>query len=95
MENNRKGGIVGVVITIILLIILVVFSNTNSEKISIIENIASTLVMPIENGLTYLKNKINNNDKFFENINELKKENESLKQANSELEQQLREYEIL
>ncbi len=95
MENNRKGGIVGVVITIILLIILVVFSNTNSEKISIIENIASTLVMPIENGLKYLKNKINNNDKFFENINELKKENESLKQANSELEQQLREYEIL
>ena len=38
----------------------------------IIENIASNIVMPIENGLTYLKNKLNNNDKFFENINELK-----------------------
>ena len=50
--------------------------------------------MPIENSLTYLKNKINNNDKFFANVNELKTENESLKQAKSELEQKLREYEI-
>ena len=95
MEKDRKGGIIGIVITVIILIILVVFSNTNFENISIIENIASTIVMPIENGLTYLKNKINNNDKFFENINDLKSENESLKQKNSELEQQLREYEII
>ena len=51
--------------------------------------------MPIENSLTYLKNKINNNDKFFANVNELKTENESLKQAKSELEQKLREYEII
>ena len=74
---------------------LVIFSNVNSEKITSIENVASTIVMPIENGLTYLKNKINNNDKFFQNVNELKTENESLKQKNSELEQQLREYEIM
>ena len=40
MERDRKGGIIGVIITILILIILVVFSNTNSEKISIIENIA-------------------------------------------------------
>ena len=95
MDRDRKGGIVGVIITIIVLIILVVFSNTNSENISGIENIVSTIVMPIENGLTYLKNKVNNNNKFFENVNSLKTENESLKQKNSELEQQLREYEIM
>ena len=95
MEKDKKGGIIGIVITVIILIILVVFSNTNSENISVIENFASTIVMPIENGLTYLKNKINNTDKFFENINELKTENASLKQKNSELEQQLREYEII
>lgn len=94
MENNKKGGIIGVVITIIILILLVVFTNSNSEKISIVEGIATNIVMPIENGLTYLKNKINNNNRFFENINELKTENETLKQKNSELEQQLREYEI-
>ena len=95
MEKDRKGGIVGIIITILILIILVVFTNTDSEKISIIENIASNVVMPIENGLTYLKNKLNNNDKFFENIEQLKSENQSLKQQQSELEQQLREYEII
>lgn len=95
MEKDRKGGVVGVIITIILLIILVVFTNTDSEKISIIENIANNVVMPIENGLTYLKNKLNNNNKFFENIEQLKSENESLKQQQSELEQQLREFEII
>lgn len=95
MEKDKKSGIMGIIITIIVLIILVIFSNTNSENISVIENVVSTIVMPIENGLTYLKNKVNNNDKFFENINELKTENESLKQKNSELEQQLREYEII
>ena len=95
MERDRKGGIVGVIITILILIILVVFTNTDSEKVSIIENIASNVVMPIENGLTYLKNKLNNNDKFFENIEQLKSENNSLQQKNSELEQQLREFEII
>ena len=51
--------------------------------------------MPIENGLTYLKNKINNNNKFFENIDELKQENETLKQENRDLEKKLREFEII
>jgi len=95
MEKDRNSGILGVVITILILIILVVFTNTEYEKISIIENIASNVVMPIENGLTHLKNKLNNNDKFFENIDELKSENDSLKQKNSELEQRLREFEII
>lgn len=95
MEREKKGGIIGIIVTVVILILLVVFTNTDSENISIIENIASTVVSPIENGLTYLKNKLNNNDKFFENINELKAENEELKTKNSELEQTLREYEII
>ena len=95
MEKDRKGGIVGIIITTVILILLVIFTNTDSEKISVVENIESSIVMPIENGLTYLKNKINNNDKFFENIEQLKTENKSLKEKNSELEQQLREYEII
>lgn len=95
MDKDRNGGIIGIIITTVILILLVIFTNTDSEKVSIIENIANNMVMPIENGLTYLKNKINNNDKFFENINELKTENKSLKEKNSELEQQLREFEII
>ncbi len=95
MDKERKGGVIGIIVTTVILILLVIFTNTDSEKVSIIENIANNIVMPIENGLTYLKNKINNNDKFFENIEELKTENKSLKEKNSELEQQLREFEII
>ena len=72
MEKENKGGIVGVIITIIILILLVIFTNADSGNISIIENIANSIVVPVENGLTYLKNKLNNNDKFFENIEQLK-----------------------
>ena len=49
--------------------------------------------MPIQNGLTYLKNKISGNSTFFTDINNLQNENEELRQKNSELEQSLRELE--
>ena len=67
----------------------------NMQKISNIENIFSALVMPIQNGLTYLKNKIAGNDTFFTDINNLQAENKELKEKNSRLEQSLRELEIL
>lgn len=60
-----------------------------------IENIAAKLVMPIQNGLTYLKNKLAGNDEFFTDINNLKAENEELKEKTSKLEQELRELEII
>ena len=51
--------------------------------------------MPIQNGLTYLKNKLSGNDVFFTDINNLKEENEKLKSENKELEKQLRELEVI
>lgn len=92
MYKSRKSGIVGIIITIIILILIVIFSNGNKNT-SFIENAASNLVMPIQNGLTYLKNKISGNSTFFTDISNLKQENEELKQKNSELEQSLRELE--
>ena len=92
MYKNKKAEIAGIVITIFILIIIVIFSNTNSE-ISFIENAATKLVMPIQNGLTYIKNKISGNSTFFADINNLKEENKELKEKNSELEQQVRELE--
>ena len=53
------------------------------------------LVMPIQNGLTYLKNWVSGNNSFFTNINNLEEENKELKEKNSELEQSLRELEIV
>lgn len=95
MYKNKKSGIFGVVVTIIILILMVILSNTNLKNISYLENIFSSIVMPIQNGLTYLKNKIEGNDNFFTDISKLQAENEELKQKNSELEQSLRELEII
>ena len=92
MYRNKKGGIIGIIITIIILILVVIFSN-GEKNTSFFENAATNLVMPIQNGLTYLKNKLSGNSTFFTDINNLKQENEELKQRNSELEQSLRELE--
>ena len=94
MYKSKKAEIAGIVITIIILILIVVLSNVDSGA-SFIENAASKLVMPVQNGLTYLKNKISGNSTFFTDINNLKEENEELSQKNSELEQSLRELESI
>lgn len=95
MSQNKKTGILGIIITIIILISLVLITNIDIENFSKTENIFNKLVMPIQNGLTYLKNKIAGNHSFFENIEELKAENEELKKKNEELEIAIRELEII
>ena len=57
MYRNKKGEIIGIMVTIIILILLVVLTNTENSNLSYIENIANKLVNPIQNGLTYVKNK--------------------------------------
>ncbi len=95
MYKHKKSGILGIIITIIILIILVLITNTETTKLYSVENVISKIVLPIQNGITYLKNKINNNDQFFTDVNKLKQENDELKTKNSELEQKLRELEIV
>lgn len=94
MHRNKKSGTLGIILTIIVLILVVIFSN-NDNNSSFIENIASKIVMPIQNGLTYIKNQISGNSAFFTNINTLQSENEELKTKNSELEQSLKELESI
>ncbi len=92
MYKNKKNGLLGIIITIIILVLIVIFSNKESNT-SFFENIANKLVMPMQNGLTYLKNKVSGNSTFFTDINNLKNENKELKSENSKLEQSLRELE--
>ncbi len=92
MYRDRKSGVIGIIITIIILILIVIFSNGENNS-TFFENIASNLVMPMQNGLTYLKNKISGNGTFFTDIKNLKQENENLRNKNSQLEQSLRELE--
>ena len=56
MYKNKKTSIRGIIITIVILVIVVVVSNIKIENVTHIENGVSMLVMPIQNGLTYLKN---------------------------------------
>lgn len=91
MQKSRKTGKIGIIITIIILTILVIITNIDTSKFSYVEGIANKLVMPIQNGLTYLKNKIAGNNIFFEDINNLKNENEKLKKENQELNKSLSE----
>ena len=58
MYNKKKGGTIGVIITVIILIIIVILSNTKTGQVSPVGNAINTIVMPIQNGYTYLKNKM-------------------------------------
>lgn len=92
---NKKGGMIGIIITIVILILLVILSNAGISNISYIGNAINTIVMPIQNGYTYLKNKVAGNTTFFTNVDSLSEENKELRQRNSELEQALRELEVV
>ena len=95
MQKNKKTGKLGIIITIALLTILVIITNVDTAKFSYIEGLANKLVMPVQNGLTYLKNKINGNSTFFEDINNLKEENEKLKEQINELNNNLSELGVI
>ena len=92
MYKNKKNGIIGIVITVIILILIVIFSNGDQNS-NFLQNAANNLVMPIQNGLTFLKNKLSGNNAFFSDLDYLKDENKKLKEKNNELEQSLRELE--
>lgn len=94
MYKNKKRSALGIVITIVILILIVIFSNNDGEN-SFIENIGNKIVMPIQNGFTYLKNKISGNSTFFSDIDTLKKENDELKNKNKEIEKSLKEIESI
>lgn len=95
MYNKKKKGIVGIIIVIVMLIVIVIVSNVKINNLSYVEGVFNFFVMPIQNGLTYLKNWVSGNNSFFTDINNLKEENKSLKEENSKLQQDLREFEMI
>lgn len=95
MNKNKKTGAIGIIITIIVLIILVILTNVKLGSIEGLQSVFGKIVMPIQNSLTYLKNRISGNASFFEDISNIKDENENLRKRNTELEEALRELEII
>ena len=92
---RKKTGIIGIAITVVVLVLLVFLSNVRTGSLSYIENVLASVIMPVQNGYTYLKNKISGNSSFFANMELLKAENEELRTENSNLSQALRELEII
>ena len=75
--NKKINDAIGVIITVIILILLVFLSNLQMEKVSHVENVFSKLIMPIQSGFTYLKNKMQGNNQYFSNLETLKSLSES------------------
>jgi len=95
VNKKNKTGIIGVIITIIILISLIIISNIKTEKFYFLETGISKIILPIQNGLTLLKNKIENNTDYFITLDELKIENKKLQEENQELKQKINQIEIL
>lgn len=95
MQKNKKSTVVGIIVTAVILIFLVAVSNSKIEKWSEIGNPFTSFVNNIQSGMVYLKNKIARNDNFFIDVEKMKLENEELKNRNSQLEQSLRELEVI
>ena len=95
MQKDKKTGTVGIILTILALTILVFVTNINVSQFSFVETKLNKLVMPIQNGLTYLKNKIAKNNSFFDDIKNLKNENDILKNENEDLKKQINELELI
>ena len=95
MYKNKKIGITGSIITIIILLILVFTTNANVNSFSKIENVIGKVIMPIQNGITHLKNKIEKNETNISNIEMLQEEINNLRKQNEELTLKLEEVEMM
>ena len=95
MYKAKHPGIISTVITIIVLALLVFLTNVDIKNLSYAQSISTAVIKPVQNGFTYLKNKVTGNDAFFTDLETLEKENEELKARNGDLEEQLRELEII
>ena len=95
MYKTKHASVVATVITIGVLVMLVLLTNVDIKHVSYFQSISTVIIKPVQNGFTYVKNKITGNDAFFTDLETLRKENKELKEQNGKLEEQLRELEII
>ena len=95
MGENRHIGLLGTIVTIVILILLILLTNVDTSEMSYIKSLSSKITAPVQTLFTNLKNKISGNEQYFKDMDELRAENDQLKQENSDLQEQLIEYSIL
>lgn len=95
MNRNKQTELLGGIITLIILALLIFVSNVQNNKISFFEGLASSIFSPIQNLFISVKNKASGNSVYFSDMEALIAENKDLKEKNSNLEEQIRELEII
>ena len=95
MNRNKQTEVLGIIITIIILVLLIFLTNVDVKKFTYLETVASSIVNPVQKVFNDIKNKVQGNTSYFDDLEKVKSENEELKKKNSELEMQLRELEVL
>ena len=80
---------------IILLFVGISYTNGKNRKVTLVESVFSAVVTLPQKGYTYVKNWMNKDSDFFKSIEEMKKENESLKEEREELNAKLMNYELI
>lgn len=94
-NNSFKKGKIGIIITIVILIILVIATHTDKTKFSGAENVLSKLVMPVQNGISFIKLKFSKNTEYSYNVEHLNEENKKLRDENEKLQEKVRKLEII
>jgi rod shape-determining protein MreC len=95
MNRNKQTEFLGGIITLVILILLIFLSNVETGKLSYLQSAVNTIITPVQRLFTDFKNKIQKNDSYFAEMDELKAENEELRSKNSDLETELRELEVI
>lgn len=95
MYKDNKNGKIGIIITSIILIVVVILSNLDNNIWSHISNPFTKVVMSVQGGVTYLKNKITGNDEYFTSLDSLKSQYEELKNENERLKKENQELVVL
>ena len=92
---NKKIKRILIIVFVIILFIGIGFTNGNNRKVTLVESIITGVITIPQKGYMYVKNWIQNDAQFFNTIDELKKENEILKEEKEELNAKLMNYEVI
>lgn len=83
------------IIFIIAIFILINYTNGNSRKVTIFENVVTNLISLPQRFIVNAKNYTSENNEYFSNVERLQKENEELTQELKEINEKLLNYENL
>lgn len=96
MRRILENKLLSIVIVLsIIFVVFIGFTASKRDRVSIFEGVVGNVLSPVQKYLYIGGERINNLFSFIGNISSIKSENESLKQKNIDLENQLVDYETI